>query len=162
MNEIDPEETQIRRRVLKDWKRWAILVGSECTFRQSVRDAYNSTCIVCGIHLPATSMNAIPGVDAAHVLPWAEYDLDVVSNGLCLCKLHHWAFDEGLIVVREAAGNYYIDVPTNVADEISTRYPEFSLQHLTQWVGLIPANRLPVAHHQRPNPQFLTMLADLE
>ena len=55
---------------------------------------------LCGLHLPRTSVNASAGVDAAHILPWADYDLDHVCNGICLCKHHHWAFDEGLLVFR--------------------------------------------------------------
>lgn len=163
IDQIDPEETQIRRRILKDWKRWANSRGAaSATFRQNVREAYHSTCIICGVHLPSTTMNAIPGVDAAHILPWAEYDLDVVSNGVCLCRLHHWAFDEGLIIVREENGTYFVEVPADVAEEIGVHYPLFSLHHLLQWTGPITADRLPAAPHQRPNPQYLRMLAGLE
>jgi hypothetical protein len=161
VSQVDPDETQVRRRVLKDWKRWANARGAaSATFRQAVRDAYNSTCIVCGVHLPRTSINAVPGVDAAHILPWAEYDLDVVSNGVCLCKLHHWAFDEGLVVIRESGGSYSIEIPPEVATRISEERPEFSLGHLVQFAGAVPTQRLPQAVDQRPNPVYLQMLAE--
>lgn len=161
MNEIDPDETQVRRRVLKDWKRWANARGAaSANFRHAVREAYRSTCIICGIHLPATSMNAVPGVDAAHILPWADFDLDVVSNGLCLCKLHHWAFDEGLIVIEVNEGQYTVVIPGEVADAIVADNPQFSIDSLLQHAGSIPEQRLPHDPHRRPNPTFLQMLSE--
>lgn len=157
--DIDPNETQVKRRVVKAWKRWANARGAaSAKFRQQVREAYQSTCLVCGVHLPSTSLNAVPGVDAAHILPWAEYDLDVVANGICLCKLHHWAFDEGLILITESQGVYSIEIPNEIRETLTRDYPEFSLAHLGQYAGPIPAQRLPHIPQQRPNPQFLQRL----
>jgi putative restriction endonuclease len=157
--QVDPEETIVRRRVLKQWKRWANSRGAvSAVFRQQVRAAYNSTCIVCGVYLPATSVNSVPGVDAAHILPWAQFDLDVVANGLCLCKLHHWAFDEGLIVIREENGEYFVEVPPDVSAAIGAENPAFSLQQFEQYVGRVPEARLPPNRQVRPSPQFLAQL----
>lgn len=159
IDQIDPEETQVRRRVKKEWKRWANSRGAaSATFRQQVRAAYNSTCIVCGLHLPPTAVNALPGVDAAHILPWADFDLDVVSNGLCLCKLHHWAFDEGLIVIREDHGAYRVEIPADVSSAIGAENPNFSLAQLAQFTGPIPAERLPASPGLRPRPHYLQLL----
>ena len=159
VEQIDPEETIVRRRVLKQWKRWANSRGAvSAVFRQQVRAAYDATCVVCGAHFPATSLNSVPGVDAAHILPWAQYDLDVVSNGLCLCKLHHWAFDEGLLLIREDNGSYFIEVPADVAATIQAENPGFSLQHLQQYAGVIPEERLPQNPQLRPSAQFLVQL----
>jgi hypothetical protein len=159
VTQIDPEETIVRRRVVKQWKRWANSRGAvSAVFRQQVRLAYNSTCAVCGAHFPATSVNALPGVDAAHILPWAQYDLDVVGNGLCLCKLHHWAFDEGLMVIREHGGNYFVEIPQDVTEAIAEENPAFSFQQLEQYVGRIPEERLPRDLQLRPNRQFLGQL----
>ena len=38
-------------------------------------------------------------VDAAHIIPWSESHNDDVRNGMALCKLCHWTFDEGFIGV---------------------------------------------------------------
>jgi len=38
-------------------------------------------------------------VDAAHIMPFAEFHNDDPRNGLALCKNHHWAFDVGAIEV---------------------------------------------------------------
>jgi hypothetical protein len=161
VTQIDPGETQVKRRVVAEWKRWANSRGTaSAIFRQQVRAAYNATCVVCGVHLPPTSINAVPGVDAAHILPWADYDLDVVANGLCLCKLHHWAFDEGLIVIREEGGTYFVEVPDIVAATIPSENPLFGLNQLTQFVGPIPEERLPSELGLRPNPHFLHMLRE--
>ncbi len=163
VSEIDPQETTIKRRVTKEWKRWANSRGSaSAVFRQAVREAYRSTCLVCGLHLPVTCMNASPGVDAAHILPWAEFDLDIVSNGLCLCKLHHWAFDEGLIGFFEEAGVYRIEMLPGVEDSITHECPAFAIASLQGICGIIPSHRLPNDSQQRPSPKFLQLLRESE
>jgi mutator protein MutT len=36
-------------------------------------------------------------VEAAHIVPWSESKNDNPRNGLALCRLCHWTFDEGLL-----------------------------------------------------------------
>lgn len=63
-------------------------------FRQAVLGAYAHRCAMCGIQLDL--------VDAAHIVPHAHpQGLDMVSNGLALCALHHRSFDTGLLYVRD-------------------------------------------------------------
>ena len=38
-------------------------------------------------------------VEAAHIVPWSESQDDKPTNGLCLCRICHWSFDEGLMSV---------------------------------------------------------------
>ena len=38
-------------------------------------------------------------VNAAHIIPWSVSHNDDPRNGLALCKLCHWSFDEGLLGV---------------------------------------------------------------
>jgi len=159
VEEVDPEEVEIRRRTVKEWKRWANSRGAaSAKFRHSVREAYRSTCIVCGVHLPVTNFNATPGVDAAHILPWSDYDLDETFNGLCLCKLHHWAFDEGLIVIRHEGGRYLVEVPEDVIQGIRGHVAGFSVEELLRHAGPIPEARLPARVRDRPRPELLEML----
>ncbi|MFW6218222.1 MAG: HNH endonuclease [Verrucomicrobiota bacterium] len=40
---------------------------------------------------------APPFIDAAHLLPWDRYRNDHPTNGLALCKNHHWAMDRNVI-----------------------------------------------------------------
>jgi putative restriction endonuclease len=163
VSEIDPNETIIKRRITKEWKRWANSRGSaSAVFRQAVRQAYRSTCLVCGLHLPTTSMNASPGVDAAHILPWSDFDLDVVANGLCLCKLHHWAFDEGLIGFFENEGLYRVEMLPGVSEAIAQECPAFDISLLTANCGVIPMSRLPNDQSDWPSPRFLQLLRDSE
>ena len=59
-------------------------------FRKIVNHAYNSKCAMCGIQLEL--------VEAAHIIPHShEKGTDDISNGISLCKLHHYAYDRGLI-----------------------------------------------------------------
>lgn len=38
-------------------------------------------------------------VEAAHIIPWRISQNDDVHNGMALCRLCHWTFDEGLVGV---------------------------------------------------------------
>jgi len=159
--EVDPDETEIKRRTVKEWKRWAASRGAaSARFRQAVRRAWNSTCAVCGLHLPSTAHNTSAGVDAAHILPWADYDLDHVCNGICLCKHHHWAFDEGLILIRQVDGGYCVEVPADMAQAILTENGGFSIASLSDFAGPIPEARLPKLSGERPSARYLEMLAE--
>jgi putative restriction endonuclease len=159
VDEIEPEEVEIRRRTVRQWRQWASCRGAESArFRRRVRDAYNSACVVCGLRLPATEFNRNPGVDAAHILPWSEYDLDEVSNGICACKLHHWAFDEGLIRIAFRDGKYFLEIPDEVRDRIERS--GFTLAELRGHVGEISTERLPRKASERPRPQFLKILEE--
>lgn len=40
-------------------------------------------------------------VDAAHIVPWSESRNDAITNGMALCRLCHWTFDEGMIGVGD-------------------------------------------------------------
>jgi putative restriction endonuclease len=157
IDEIPPEDIEIRRRVVCDLRRWAAVRGAASQrFRQDVQEAYSRTCVICGVHFPATSVNRIPGVDAAHILPWATYDMDHVSNGLCLCRQHHWAFDQGLIVIRHDDERYYVEVPAAVRKQVAAT--RFSLNELLRFEGPINDERLPHDPRSRPNPDFLAKL----
>lgn len=159
VDEVAPDEDKLKKRIADQWKRWVNARGpASAKFRQDVRQAYHWTCMVCGAYLPATPFNAAAGVDAAHILPWATYDLDMVSNGLCLCKHHHWAFDEGLLTIRWDGRQYLVEVPDVVRDGMKTGYPSFPIAELLSRVGPIPSERLPFSGKDRPNPQFLDLL----
>lgn len=150
---IDPEDVEIRRRVAERWRKNADRGPNAAKFRKDVRSAYRSTCLVCGLKLAASDLR-IPGVDAAHILPWADYDLDVVENGLCLCKLHHWAFDQLLLaVVPDTADNYRI-VLTPLACEIFKQNKD-ALDELRKHEGTVRIERLPSDRNLWPRAAFL-------
>ena len=68
-------------------------------FRSDVLTAYSNSCAMCGIQLEL--------VEAAHIVPHAHPEgLDVVTNGLALCTLHHRSFDTALVYVGEGYSIY--------------------------------------------------------
>jgi putative restriction endonuclease len=160
VEDVDPEDIHAKKRTVKDWKRWADGRGpASAKFKQEVRKAYSSTCFICGAYFPKTSYNSSPGIDAAHILPWNEDELDEVFNGLCLCKLHHWAFDEAIVMIGYEDGTYISEIPEYAEHEILESEAEFSLNLLKEHCGVIPVERLPAARQLWPRPGLLQMLA---
>lgn len=159
---LDPLDIPLKRRTVKEWKRWANARGpASARFKQSIRTAYRGTCLFCGAHYPATPYNSTPGVDAAYILPWSDNELDEVFNGLCLCKTHHWAFDEEVIRLRFNNGHYVAQIPEEVRNGIISFDIGFTLDKLQHDLGAIPPERLPVNQSQWPNPESLETLAAL-
>jgi putative restriction endonuclease len=66
-------------------------------FRRVVVTAYDHRCALCGIRLLTDDGHT--AVDAAHIIPWSRSHNDDPRNGMALCRLCHWTFDEGLIGV---------------------------------------------------------------
>ncbi len=62
-------------------------------FRLGVRRLYGFQCAVC--RSAVTAPDGTPEVQAAHIFPKARDGSDDLRNGICLCRLHHWAFDAG-------------------------------------------------------------------
>jgi len=66
-------------------------------FRTAIVDLYDHRCALCGIRMLTPEGHTI--VEAAHIIPWRESQNDHVTNGMSLCRLCHWSFDEGLMGV---------------------------------------------------------------
>jgi putative restriction endonuclease len=81
-------------------------------FRIKVRHAYKNHCAICG--LSRFSASGFPEVEAAHIFPKEKQGSDDPRNGLALCRLHHWAFDNGLIGVLD---NYRIIVKDDLTNK---------------------------------------------
>jgi putative restriction endonuclease len=71
-------------------------VGRSAAFRRQVLEIYDYQCCACGIRIWIPERD-LSFVDAAHVVPFAESRNDHPSNGIALCKNHHWAMDQRLI-----------------------------------------------------------------
>ena len=52
---------------------------------------------MCGVRMMTVDGHTV--VDAAHIKPWSVSFNDNPRNGMALCKLCHWTFDEGMISV---------------------------------------------------------------
>ncbi len=68
-------------------------------FRRAVVTAYNHRCAFCGVRV--LTADGHTAVDAAHIVPWSLTRDDRPQNGMALCQLCHWTFDEGLITVSQ-------------------------------------------------------------
>lgn len=67
-------------------------------FKRTMRLIYEHRCALCGIRVQtAEGHTAVVG---AHIIPWSISHNDDPRNGLSLCRLCHWAFDEGLLTVN--------------------------------------------------------------
>ena len=148
---------ELRRREASRMRMAKTRGASAARFRKEVQTAYNFRCLVCGLRLPKTEHCTTPGVDAAHIVPWAAYDVDDVRNGICLCKLHHWAFDQQMIVLEFDGTDYLVQVP--VRAELALADDPESLAELCRFEGPVPAAHLPVAA-KRPAPAFLDEFYD--
>jgi putative restriction endonuclease len=63
-------------------------------FRRAIVKAYDHRCAICGIRV--ITADGHTAVAAAHIIPWNISHLDDPTNGMALCHLCHWSFDEGI------------------------------------------------------------------
>jgi putative restriction endonuclease len=114
----------------------------QAAFRHRVLRAYRSHCTVC-------SLRHAELLDAAHILPDGHpLGEPVTSNGLALCKLHHTAFDVGIIGIRP---DLVVEVRRDVLDEIDGPMLRHGLQGFEGGRLLV----LPQRAVDRPNEAFL-------
>jgi putative restriction endonuclease len=71
--------------------------GRSPAFRRLILEIYDHQCAACGLRIRLPSGTDVSFIDAAHLLPWHEFRNDHPTNGLALCKNHHWAMDRQLI-----------------------------------------------------------------
>jgi putative restriction endonuclease len=63
-------------------------------FRRAVVQVYDHRCAFCGVRM--LTADGHTAVEAAHIVPWSVSFNDDPRNGIALCRLCHWTFDEGL------------------------------------------------------------------
>lgn len=155
--QIQNEPVEIRRRAEHIYRLARARGHRANAFREVVRSAYRDTCAFCGLRAPGHPGLSQAGVDAAHILPWGSFDLDVPQNGLVLCKQHHWAFDNHILILRHDAGDYFVDLAPNAMSLIGGEGCNSTLRMMIDCVGQIPPERLPHVDY-RPSPQFIEEL----
>jgi putative restriction endonuclease len=110
-------------------------------FRSLVLTAYRRQCSMCRLRHPEL-------LDAAHFLPDRdERGEPVVSNGLSLCRIHHGAYDVGIVGV---APDYRIHLRRDVLDEHDGPMLRHGLQELHGGPIAVPRRE-----SERPNREFL-------
>lgn len=71
--------------------------GRSPAFRRKIVEIYDHQCSACGLRIRLPEAPDVSFVDAAHLIPFATSGNDHPTNGLALCKNHHWAMDRHLI-----------------------------------------------------------------
>jgi putative restriction endonuclease len=66
-------------------------------FRRAIVTAYDHRCVLCGVRI--LTLDGHTAATAAHIIPWSISYNDNPRSGLCLCRLCHWVFDEGLVSI---------------------------------------------------------------
>lgn len=110
-------------------------------FRELVVAAYRTQCTVCRLRRGEL-------LDAAHILPDRdERGRPEVPNGLALCKIHHAAFDTGILGI---APDYVIHIRGDVLEEHDGPMLLHGLQEMDR-LPITPPSRAQL----RPNPEYL-------
>lgn len=112
-------------------------------FRYVVLRAYRSRCTMC--RLGHTLL-----LDAAHILPdREERSLPEVPNGLALCRIHHGAYDIGILGI---APDYKIHLRPDVLEEKDGPMLRHGLQAMHGQIISVPRSTV-----LKPNPDFLSI-----
>lgn len=90
-------------------------------FRTRVLVAYDVQCAVC--QLKHGSL-----LDAAHIVPDShERGLPTVNNGLSLCKIHHAAYDQGMLSIT---ADYVVEIDRDLLLEVDGPMLKHGLQEM--------------------------------
>lgn len=156
--EVHKNASEARVERVRQWRLAVVRGVSASSFRKKVRAAYDSRCMFSGQRLPPTERTSTAGVDAAHILPWSRFDLDATSNGLCLNKQCHWAFDEGLFRLSfdDPSNAYVLSIPDSI--RLAAQAVNFDMASFDALAGIIPVSRLPANTAQWPSKQYLAEL----
>lgn len=123
-------EDDVRRRYVTTETRARL---HQRTFRERVIKAYHEQCAMCRLRHQEL-------LDAAHIIPDKdEFGEPSVNNGISLCKIHHAAFDRGIVGIRP---DYVVEVRLDVLEETDGPMLKYGLQemHGTQlWIPKAPA-----------------------
>ncbi len=89
---IEPAESRFRG-VADDAPEY----GRSPAFRRKILEIYDHQCAACGLRIRLPAAHDVSFIDAAHLIPFAESHNDHPTNGLALCKNHHWAMDRDIL-----------------------------------------------------------------
>lgn len=110
-------------------------------FRAAVLRAYRTSCAVC-------SFRHGDLLDAAHIQEDAAGGRPVVTNGLTLCKMHHAAYDRGILGITP---DYEVRIDATVLHEVDGPMLRHGIQEFhTKRLMVVPERRA-----ERPDPALL-------
>ena len=110
-------------------------------FSRRVLEAYGYQCAICSAS-PRLGTDRF-GLEAAHIRWVQAAGPNVISNGLCLCRMHHIALDRGAITVDES----HVVAVSPLVDR-STQSDQLFWQFDSKPI------RPPTAGNGAPNPEF--------
>ncbi len=147
----------IRKRLV-----WRAERGAEGrNFKRLVGQAYHFKCAFTGLRLPPLAPGFLPGVDAAHIYPWSQLGSNEVTNGICLSKQMHWAFDEGILrLTFDGNASAYVVALGGEIPELANSVG-FDLDTFARVCGPIPSGNLPRDPNFRPSPRALKLYNEL-
>jgi hypothetical protein len=156
--DVDTSSEQAKIERISKWRLAVDRNASARRFSKDVKMAYDCRCLFTGHRLPPTEISPKSGVDAAHILPWRRYDLDVVRNGICLSKHCHWAFDQGFLRLSfdKSVSSYVLTLSPPFHGAASRA--GFDLAPFAGLLGPIPKTRLPKNPKEWPSPKYLADL----
>jgi putative restriction endonuclease len=113
-------------------------------FKERIYNAYEGRCAICGIQLEL--------VEAAHIIPHShEKGTDDVKNGVCLCALHHKAFDNALIYIKE---DYSIKINSSKVEYLEKIHRDGGISKFTS-LQQDEKIKLPSSHIYYPSLEFI-------
>lgn len=71
----------------------------DAQFRDLVREVFHGKCVICGLDYSSDEWDLS---QAAHIIPRAKGGPDALENALCLCPLHHLAFDRYMLAIDKS------------------------------------------------------------
>ncbi len=89
-------------------------------FARTIKQVYDYRCAACGIRV---RFRELALVDACHLIPFSESFNDHPTNGISLCKNHHWALDRLLISPTERNGKLVWQPSPALDDRIEGQRP---------------------------------------
>lgn len=128
-----------------DQKRYALRLAKQRlhqpAFRTRVLVAYEKRCAVCELKHPSP-------LDAAHIIPDGDpRGTPNVTNGMAMCKIHHAAFDQGMLGVSP---EYEVRISTPLLHEIDGPMLKHGLQEMDGRSLAVPSRA-----KDRPDRDFL-------
>jgi putative restriction endonuclease len=100
-------------------------------FRAQVLRAYGESCTIC-------RLKHVDLLDAAHIQSDAEGGHPVVTNGMAMCKIHHAAYDRGIVGIRP---DYVVEVRGDVLLEVDGPMLKHGIQAINGWRLELPQRR---------------------
>lgn len=120
-------------------------------FRSQILVAYDRRCAVC-------NLGHVDLLDAAHIIADGQpHGQPVTPNGLAMCKIHHAAFDAGILGVRP---DLSLHVRQDILDEIDGPMLRHGLQEMhNQRLMKVPSVRASHPDRSRLEERYAEFLA---